>query len=149
VVVKPCRLPTLSDHYRHCELFGIPEDTARLRFREFMQNREASETIAFPGKVVAVSNVPIRVPTHFMGREEALAAIEAGLATTRAASQSPRCPACAGSARRCSRRPLRNGIAATIGRPGGSGHRPSRRCAPIWWRLAYASAGRRRTKRRS
>src|SRR5215469_14604270 len=25
VIVKPCRLPTLSDHYRRCELFGIPE----------------------------------------------------------------------------------------------------------------------------
>jgi hypothetical protein len=80
VVVKPCRLPTLSDHYRHCELFDVPEDTARLRFREFMQKRDAPETIAFPGnKMVAVSNIPIRVPTHFMGREEALAAIEAGL----------------------------------------------------------------------
>src|SRR5271165_6274975 len=79
VVVKPCRLPTLSDHYRHCELFGVPEDAARLRFREFMQKREAPETITFPGKVVAVSNIPIRVPTHFMGREEPLAVIEAGL----------------------------------------------------------------------
>jgi tetratricopeptide (TPR) repeat protein len=79
VVVKPCRLPTLSDHYRHCELFDVPEDAARLRFREFMQNREAPETVAFPGQVFAVSNIPIRVPTHFMGRDDALAAIEAGL----------------------------------------------------------------------
>jgi tetratricopeptide (TPR) repeat protein len=79
VVVKPCRLPTLSDHYRRCELFDLPEDAARLRFREFMQNREAPQSIAFPGKVVAVSNVPIRIPTHFMGREEALTSIEAGL----------------------------------------------------------------------
>ena len=29
--------------------------------------------------MLALSNIPIRVPTHFMGREEALAAIEAGL----------------------------------------------------------------------
>jgi hypothetical protein len=79
VVVKPCRLPTLSDHYRRCELFDLPKDAARLRIREFMQNREASETIVFPGKVVAVSNIPIRVPTHFMGREEALAAVEVAL----------------------------------------------------------------------
>jgi tetratricopeptide (TPR) repeat protein len=78
-VVKPCRMPTLSDHYRRCELFGVPEEAARLRFREFMTRHGAPDTVAFPGKVVAVSNIPIRVPTHFMGREEPLAAIEAGL----------------------------------------------------------------------
>jgi hypothetical protein len=32
VAVKPSKLPTLSDHIRRCELFGIPEDAARLRF---------------------------------------------------------------------------------------------------------------------
>ena len=53
VAVKPCRLPTLSDHIRRCELFGVPEDAARLRFREFMQKREAPATAAFPGKVFA------------------------------------------------------------------------------------------------
>ena len=26
VVVKPCRLPTLSDHYKRVELFGLPEE---------------------------------------------------------------------------------------------------------------------------
>ena len=79
VVVMHCRLPTLSDHYRRCELFGIPEHAARVRFREFMAKPERPDAVTFPGKVVAVSNIPIRVPTHFMGREEALAAIEAGL----------------------------------------------------------------------
>ncbi len=79
VVVKPCRLPTLIDHIRRCELFGVPEDAARTRFREFMSSRAAPETAAFPGKVFAVSNIPIRVPTHFMGREHELAAIEAAL----------------------------------------------------------------------
>jgi tetratricopeptide (TPR) repeat protein len=78
VVVKQCRLPTLSDH-RRCELFGVPEKAARLRFREFMQKPGAPDVVAFPGKVVAVSNIPIRVPEHFMGRGDALAAIEAGL----------------------------------------------------------------------
>src|ERR1700738_1077303 len=29
VVVKPCRLPTLIDHIRRCELFGVPEEAAR------------------------------------------------------------------------------------------------------------------------
>jgi hypothetical protein len=79
VVVKPCRLPTLSDHIRRCEVFGIPEDAASLRFREFMEKRAAPETIGFPGKTFAVSNIPIRVPAHFMGRDEPLAAIHNAL----------------------------------------------------------------------
>jgi tetratricopeptide (TPR) repeat protein len=80
VAVKPCKLPTLSDHFRRCELFGIPEDAARLRFRDFMTARAAPEAAAFPGKVVAVSNIPVRVPEHFLGRDDALAAIETSLA---------------------------------------------------------------------
>jgi hypothetical protein len=79
VAVKSCRLPTLSDHIRRCELFGVPEEAARQRFREFMAKRARPETVAFPGKVFAVSNIPIRVPTHFMGREDALEAIETAL----------------------------------------------------------------------
>jgi hypothetical protein len=79
VVVKPCRLPTLSDHLRRCELFGAPEHAARVRLREFMGKRGAPTDIAFPGKVFAVSNIAIRVPTHFMGRDDALEAIEAAL----------------------------------------------------------------------
>ena len=79
VVVKSCTLPTLSDHIRRCELFGVPEDAARLRFHEFMSKRTAPMDIAFPGKMFAVSNIPIRVPTHFMGRDDALAAIETPL----------------------------------------------------------------------
>jgi tetratricopeptide (TPR) repeat protein len=79
VAVKPCRFPTLSDHVRRCELFGVPEDAARVRFRAFMQTREVPAAAAFPGKVFAVSNIAIRVPTHFMGREDSLAAIEKAL----------------------------------------------------------------------
>ncbi len=79
VKVKPCRLPTLSDHLRRCELFGIPDDAARLRLRDFLAARATPEPAAFPGRVVAVSNIPIHVPAHFMGRDDALAAIEAAL----------------------------------------------------------------------
>jgi hypothetical protein len=79
VAVKPCRLPALSDQLRRCELFGVPEDAARGRFREFMSVREAPAITAFPGQVFAVSNVPIRVPKHFMGRDCALSAIETAL----------------------------------------------------------------------
>lgn len=80
VAVKPCRLPTLSDHIRRCELLGIPEDAARLRFRDFMQHRRPPESVGFPGKAFAVSNIPIRVPEHFLGRDDDLAAIEKALA---------------------------------------------------------------------
>ncbi len=38
VVVKPCRLPTLSDHLRRCDLFDVPEEAARQRFRAFMRD---------------------------------------------------------------------------------------------------------------
>jgi tetratricopeptide (TPR) repeat protein len=80
VAVKPCRLPTLADHIRRCELFGVPEEAARVRFRAFMQKREAPAAVAFPGRVFAVSNIAIRVPAHFMGREDSLAEIAAALA---------------------------------------------------------------------
>jgi hypothetical protein len=79
VGVKPCRLPTLADHIRRCELFGVPEDAARQRFRDFMSARAAPAAAAFPGKVFAVANIPIRVPTHFLGRDDALVAVEAAL----------------------------------------------------------------------
>ena len=79
VEVKACTLPSLLDHYRHCKLFDAPEDAARLRFREFMAGRSKTEPVTFPGSVVAVSNIPIRVPTLFMGREAALDDIERAL----------------------------------------------------------------------
>jgi tetratricopeptide (TPR) repeat protein len=78
VAVKPCRLPTLADHLRRCELYNIPEDEARRRFHEFMAKREAPTTLVFPGQY-AVSNIPIRMPTHFLGRDDALAEIETAL----------------------------------------------------------------------
>jgi hypothetical protein len=60
VSVKPCKLPSLSDYIRRCELFGIPEAAARFRLREFMQKREAPAVVAFPARMFAVSNIPIR-----------------------------------------------------------------------------------------
>ena len=80
VVVKPCRLPTLSDHIRRCELFGMPERCGAPALpRVHGEARSRPRPSPFPGKVFAVSNIPIRVPTHFMGREDALAAIETAL----------------------------------------------------------------------
>jgi tetratricopeptide (TPR) repeat protein len=79
VAVRLCKLPTLSDHIRRCELYGVPEDAARVRLREFMAKRNVPATVSFPGRVFAVSNIPIRVPQHFMGRDDALAAIETAI----------------------------------------------------------------------
>jgi hypothetical protein len=79
VVVKPCKLPTLSDHIRRCELYGLPEDAARIRFRDFIAAPVPPQTVAFPGKVCAASNIPIHVPQHFMGRDNAMVAIEQAL----------------------------------------------------------------------
>jgi class 3 adenylate cyclase len=45
----------------------------------FPNGARSAETSAYPGKVFAFTNVPIRVPTHFMGRDDALAAIETAL----------------------------------------------------------------------
>jgi tetratricopeptide (TPR) repeat protein len=78
VAVKPCRFPTLTDHLRRCELHGRSDDEKRKSFREFMSKREAPADIIVPG-AYAVSNVPIRVPTLFMGRDDALEEIETAL----------------------------------------------------------------------
>jgi TIR domain/Tetratricopeptide repeat len=86
VVVKPCRLPTLIDHIRRCELYGVAEEDARARFREFLSARVAPPTAFFPGQVFALSNIPVRAPTHFMGREQELAAIAAALDAAPAAT---------------------------------------------------------------
>jgi hypothetical protein len=61
VGVKPCRLPTLSDHIRRCELFGVPEDAARIRFREFMAKREAPAAATFPGRAFRIVPVPVEI----------------------------------------------------------------------------------------
>ena len=79
IAVKPCKFPTLSDHLRRCELFGLPEEAARLRFRHFIEAPVKPDAVTFPGKVFAVSNIPIRVPEHFVGRDDALAEIDGAL----------------------------------------------------------------------
>jgi tetratricopeptide (TPR) repeat protein len=80
VVVKPCKLPTLADHLRRCELFGLPEEAARLRLRAFLDGSAKPERMGFFGQGVAVSNITIHVPAHFMGRDNDLAAVREALA---------------------------------------------------------------------
>jgi hypothetical protein len=55
--VKQCRLRTLSDRMRRCDLFGLPEEAARQRLRAFIETRGAPDIEPFPGKVVAASNI--------------------------------------------------------------------------------------------
>ena len=55
VAVKPCRFPTLTDHLRRCELYGIPDDHKREGFREFMSSGRRPATLCCLG--------PTRCPT--------------------------------------------------------------------------------------
>ena len=78
VTVKPCRFPTLIDHFRRCDLYtAVSEDERRARFRDFMASKDAPARVVLPA--YAVSNIPIRVPEHFLGRDDALAAIATAL----------------------------------------------------------------------
>jgi tetratricopeptide (TPR) repeat protein len=78
LAVKPCRFPTLIDHFRRCELYSaVSDDERRARFRQFLTKRDPPDRIVLPA--YAVSNISIRVPTHFMGREDSLAAIDKAL----------------------------------------------------------------------
>ena len=80
-VVEPVKLPSLIDHFRRCDLFGLKENEARRRIAEFLRSpAPPPETIEFPGEGgVAVSNVPVAVPEHFLGREDALEAVDVAL----------------------------------------------------------------------
>lgn len=56
IVVKQCKLPTLVDRIRRCELFGLAEDAARLRLREFMQKQTTPSApcrASFPASATA------------------------------------------------------------------------------------------------
>src|SRR6266446_5647945 len=80
VQVEPCRLPRLSANISRCNLVGKPREIASRQFREFIAERKPPETVSDPFRdVYAATNIPIGVPTHFMGRDDALAAIAAGL----------------------------------------------------------------------
>ena len=79
-VVKPVMLPSLIDHFRRCDLVGLKEEEARRRIAEFFAEPRSARKVEFPGEDgIAVSNVPIAVPEHFLGREDALLAVDAAL----------------------------------------------------------------------
>jgi hypothetical protein len=88
VFVEPCEVPILFAPLKRCDLHAITEDEARARLKAFLEparkpprgpfpggaRSPAAPTSTaprpvFPGKI-AHSNVPIRVPEHFLGRDE-------------------------------------------------------------------------------
>ena len=95
VFVEPCKAPTLFAHLKRCDLHGISEEEASARLKAFLQPAAKSPRGIFPGEAkpasglagsrppfpgkAALSNVPIGVPLHFMGRDDALAAIATAL----------------------------------------------------------------------
>jgi tetratricopeptide (TPR) repeat protein len=99
IFVESFEPPTLFAHLKRCELYGLSEGEALVRLKEFLTPAaKPTERPAFPGAAKAVSgqaaakltskfpgslsNIPIGVPRHFVGREEALEAIEAALQRT-------------------------------------------------------------------
>jgi tetratricopeptide (TPR) repeat protein len=99
VFIEACEAPTLLASIKRCDLHGLSEEEARTRLAAFMKPaakpsgplsfpgmkaekhsaESASAPVAFPGKAYAISNIPIGVPLHFLGRDEELAAIDAAL----------------------------------------------------------------------
>lgn len=77
VVIERCRVPVITGHRVLCELFGMSDDEKRSRFRAFIAKSVPSSQIAVSAGLV--SNIPIGVPRHFMGRDEPLADIDAAL----------------------------------------------------------------------
>jgi TIR domain len=99
VFVEACKAPTLLAQFKRCDLAGLSEDDARAKLAAFLApairpagpvrfpgggqtaktHPERPEAVAFPRGRFALSNIPIRVPKHFMGRDEALAEIDTSL----------------------------------------------------------------------
>ncbi|HTZ68079.1 MAG TPA: toll/interleukin-1 receptor domain-containing protein [Roseiarcus sp.] len=99
VLVEDCKLPTLLAQFKRCNLYGIDqEEDARQRLREYLTPASrpgtpvafppkanaakaalSAEAVPFPGGKRALSNIPVAVPLHFLGRDPELAAIDAVL----------------------------------------------------------------------
>ena len=99
VFVEDCKAPTLLAPFKRCDLYGLTEPEAQARLAAYLTPaaRPSSpalfpgartsgpgpaprtEPAIFPGGKLALSNIPIRTPEHFLGRNDALEAIDAGL----------------------------------------------------------------------
>ncbi len=96
VFIEQCEAPTLLAPFKRCDLYGLNEDEARARLADYLKPAmkpttalfpgartpapaEQTRTLPFPGGRFALSNIPIAVPLHFVGRDDALDAIDAAL----------------------------------------------------------------------
>jgi hypothetical protein len=100
VFIEAFEPPILLAPVKRCDLHGKSEEEARAALIAFLKppgrpagpqpfpggvatpprTAAAAAPIAFPGKACALSNIPITVPLHFLGRDDALRAIDAALA---------------------------------------------------------------------
>ncbi len=170
VLIEDCKLPTLLAQIKRCELHGIDEEEhARARLTEYLiPAAKPHEARRLPAQGKGCESAIIRRGHSISGRK--------ARALEHPDHRSPPFPrprrrAC-GDRRRAEGRqgPGRGRGAAwpargrqddargglrrapsgpTIARPGGSGRRRNRRCAPISFRSACASAGSPPTRRRS
>jgi tetratricopeptide (TPR) repeat protein len=101
VFVEDCKAPSLFANIKRCDLQGLSENDARLRLETFLTpaavpagamkfpgghktkstgiGTAASGPANFPGRAHALSNIPVTVPRHFLGRDDDLAAIDVAL----------------------------------------------------------------------
>jgi TIR domain len=90
VLVEPCEPPILFAPLKRCDLHGITEDEARARLKIFLEPAKKPPRGPFPGgakseaaPISTVQRLPFpgaraalsKVPLHFLGRDDALAAI--------------------------------------------------------------------------
>jgi hypothetical protein len=101
VFIEDCKAPSLFARIKSCDLYGLSEEDARARLKAFLAPvgrptrpplfpgaRTSAQTpavtrapVPFP-RHVTYSNVPIGIPRHFVGRDEALEAIAKALASS-------------------------------------------------------------------
>jgi hypothetical protein len=92
VFIDASEPPILRAHLKRCALHGLSEDEARATLAEFLKPAQrppaplrfpgtsltasnagaGADPVAFPGKAFVLSNIPIRVPRHFVGRDDAV-----------------------------------------------------------------------------
>jgi tetratricopeptide (TPR) repeat protein len=97
VFIEACEAPTLFAVLKRCDLHGLTENEAQARLAAFLKPASKptgsvpfpgtaepatdvpKAPVLFPGGPRALSNIPVSIPRHFLGREADLAAIEAAL----------------------------------------------------------------------
>jgi hypothetical protein len=84
VFIETCKAPTLLVQFKRCDLAGLGEDEARARLAAFLapaarptsavafpggvkSDSARPAAVTFPGAQLALSNIPVRVPLHFLG----------------------------------------------------------------------------------